>query len=96
MEKLSEQEVRSFLVQAVGWQLVEDKWIEKKYRFDDYLKGIDFVQNVARLAEEINHHPVITIDYKLIRIKLFSWDANGLTELDCQLAKQYDNMYEAP
>lgn len=94
MEKLSEQQITQFLSKAVGWNLVDEKWIEKKYRFKDYLTGIQFVQKVANASEEANHHPFISVDYKLVKIKLSSWNANGLTELDFKLAKDYDEFYQ--
>ncbi len=72
VEKLTEQEIERFLNTHKDWKLVDEKWIEKKYRFQSYLDGIDFVQKIARRSEEINHHPFISIDYKLIRVKLSS------------------------
>ncbi|WP_257009724.1 4a-hydroxytetrahydrobiopterin dehydratase [Evansella halocellulosilytica] len=94
MEKLTDEEVQQKLVDADGWNLVDEKWIEKKYRFKDYLKGIDFVQKIAKISEDANHHPFISIDYKLIRVKLSSWKENGLTDLDFKLAHEYDTHYE--
>jgi 4a-hydroxytetrahydrobiopterin dehydratase len=41
-----------------------------------------------------NHHPFISIDYKLVTLKITSWKARGLTDLDISLAKQYDAIYE--
>jgi 4a-hydroxytetrahydrobiopterin dehydratase len=94
MEKLTDQEITKYLSDTEGWKLVDEKWIEKKYLFKNYLTGIDFVQKVASLSEEKNHHPFISIDYKVVRIKLSSWQANGLTELDFNLALEYDGFYE--
>ncbi|WP_096199778.1 4a-hydroxytetrahydrobiopterin dehydratase [Bacillus sp. FJAT-45350] len=94
MEKLNEQEVEKLLGELEGWTLVDEKWIERKYRFQDYLAGIDFVQRVGQLSEEENHHPFISIDYKLVRIKLTSWNAKGLTELDFTLANKYNELYK--
>jgi hypothetical protein len=39
-------------------------------------------------------HPFISIDYKLITVKISSWRAKGLTKLDFELAKKYDEVYE--
>ncbi|MEB1808903.1 MAG: 4a-hydroxytetrahydrobiopterin dehydratase [Bacillaceae bacterium] len=94
MEKLTEQELHQFLENHQGWQLVDEKWIEKKYRFKEYLNGVDFVQEIAKVSEDINHHPFIAIDYKLVRVRLSSWKENGITPLDTKLAEQYDAIYE--
>jgi 4a-hydroxytetrahydrobiopterin dehydratase len=93
MEKLSDAIIQDKLAENSNWKLTNEKWIERKYRFQDYLNGIEFVQSVAQLSEKMNHHPFISIDYKLISIKITSWHANGLTELDFTLAQKYDELY---
>lgn len=94
MQKLSDIQIDEFLKVIEGWKHTNDKWLEKKYRFQDYLKGIEFVQKVAHLSEELNHHPFISIDYKLVTIRLFSWRAKGITALDFELVKKYDSVYK--
>jgi 4a-hydroxytetrahydrobiopterin dehydratase len=93
MEKLSEEEIAARLEHLSGWQREEGKWIVKKLRFADYLSGIAFVQEIARIAElEMNHHPMIAIDYKLVTVKLTSWHAGGLTALDFETAARFDRI----
>ncbi|WP_042459553.1 4a-hydroxytetrahydrobiopterin dehydratase [Neobacillus dielmonensis] len=93
MNKLTEDERDQALAALTGWKL-DGKFIVKKYRFQEFIKGIDFVNEIARLSEEKNHHPFISIDYKLITLKLTSWHAGGLTALDFQLAETYDSIYK--
>lgn len=93
MEKLNESEIQEHLSKIEHWKRTDEKWMEREYRFLDYLNGIEFVQAVAELAEKMNHHPFISIDYKVVTLKLSSWRANGLTELDIELAKQFDELY---
>lgn len=93
MEKLTETAVQLKLSENPNWQLTDEKWIVRKYRFKEYLKGIEFVQRVAQLSEQMNHHPFISIDYKLITVKITSWRAKGLTELDFTLAQKYEELY---
>ncbi|WP_331000868.1 4a-hydroxytetrahydrobiopterin dehydratase [Radiobacillus kanasensis] len=61
--------------------------------FKDYLSGIEFVRQVAHYSEDINHHPFISIDYKAVTIKLSSWNARGLMDLDITMAKQFEDFY---
>ncbi|WP_342431426.1 4a-hydroxytetrahydrobiopterin dehydratase [Neobacillus sp. FSL H8-0543] len=93
MEKLTPMEVQEKLPGIPNWKLTDEKWIERKYRFLDYLNGIEFVQQVANLSEKANHHPFISIDYKLVTLRISSWNAKGLTALDFVLAKKYDELY---
>jgi 4a-hydroxytetrahydrobiopterin dehydratase len=93
MKKLSESAISEKLKSLEKWELKEEKWIERRYRFKEYLEGIRFVNKLAELAEELKHHPFITIQYKLIIVELTSWSENGLTDVDFDLAKMYDILF---
>ncbi|SEA16284.1 4a-hydroxytetrahydrobiopterin dehydratase [Thalassobacillus cyri] len=93
MERLSDQQKNQEVSKLKGWKLEDDKWIVKRYRFKRYLSGIHFVEQVAEYAEEIQHHPLIHIDYKVVTMKLTSWNAKGLTDLDIRSAEEYDRIY---
>ncbi|ALC82364.1 MULTISPECIES: 4a-hydroxytetrahydrobiopterin dehydratase [Bacillus] len=93
MKKLNESEIQEQLTKVAEWKLTDEKWIVRKYRFLEYLNGIEFVQGVADTSEKINHHPFISIDYKVVTLKLTSWQARGLTVLDFELANQFDELY---
>ncbi|MFZ3590755.1 4a-hydroxytetrahydrobiopterin dehydratase [Bacillus sp. DJP31] len=94
MTRLNPEEIEEYLKNQNGWKLVEEVWIQKKYRFNEYLRGIEFVHEVAKRSEEVNHHPFISIDYTLITVKMSSWKARGLTQLDFELAMIYDRIYD--
>ena len=93
--KLSVAEIDERLAQGAvaGWTTDDHKWIVCKYRFTGFLQGIDFVNEVARIAEANNHHPMIAIDYKMVTLRLTSWHAGGLTELDFSMAAQFEQAY---
>lgn len=91
--KLNEDQIKEKLVSFDGWAFENSKWIVKKYRFREFMQGIQFVNTVARIAEEQDHHPMISIDFKLVTLKLTSWHASGLTELDFTAAASYDQAH---
>lgn len=93
MRRLTDEEISNEVASLSGWKL-DGKFIMKKYRFKEFLTGVAFVNSIANLSEEKNHHPFISIDYKMVTLKLTSWHAGGLTDLDIALAKQYDALYE--
>jgi 4a-hydroxytetrahydrobiopterin dehydratase len=95
MVKLDEAQALEHLSTLPGWNLQDHKWIVKKYRFSEFMLAIAFVQEVAQIAEKLNHHPMIAIDYRVVTLSLTSWSAAGLTELDFQSAAQYDEAYSA-
>jgi 4a-hydroxytetrahydrobiopterin dehydratase len=63
-----------------------DKKISKSYEFKTYLDGIDFVQKVASLAENQNHHPHIIIEWCKVQISIHSHQMNGVTTKCVNLA----------
>ncbi|MDN3018439.1 4a-hydroxytetrahydrobiopterin dehydratase [Paenibacillus sp. BSR1-1] len=92
VRRLDESEINESVAGLTGWKL-EGKFIVKKYRFQEFLKGVTFVNEIASLSEEKNHHPFIAIDYKMVTLRLTSWNAGGLTDLDVALARNYDEIY---
>ena len=59
----------------------------REFQFETYLDGLAFVQRVAELAELVQHHPHITIDYTTVRISLQTHDeGNIVTEKDLEIA----------
>ena len=64
-----------------------DNALVSEFQFEAYLDGLEFVQRVAELAELVQHHPHITIDYTTVRISLQTHDAgNIVTKKDLEMA----------
>ena len=61
-------------------------FITKTFEFNSYLDGIDFVNAVANVAEQENHHPDISIGYCKVTISLTTHDAGTITEKDYKLS----------
>ena len=66
--------------------------ITRNYTFRDFSTAIEFVNAVARLAEKASHHPDIDIRWNKVRLTLTTHDEGGLTELDFDLARQFDEL----
>ncbi|WP_067618727.1 4a-hydroxytetrahydrobiopterin dehydratase [Alicyclobacillus acidiphilus] len=94
MDRLSEEEIASKLTSLPTWTK-NGKMLEKRYRFGSFFDAIQFVNRVAELAEHMNHHPFISIDYKVVSIRLTSWHAGGLTVLDFDQAAMLDQIYDS-
>jgi 4a-hydroxytetrahydrobiopterin dehydratase len=60
--------------------------------FNDFLEAMQFVNQVARSAEGMNHHPDISIHYNKVRLSLTTHDEGGLTERDFRLARKIDRL----
>lgn len=87
--KLNEEEINERLAGLRGWSKVEN-WIEKKYRFKNFLRAMFFVNAVAYIAESVNHHPDIIIHYNEVTLRNWTHVANAITERDFWLAEKID------
>ena len=56
------------------------------------MQGIRFLNQVARLAEGMNHHPDISIRYNRVRLSLTTHDEGGLTVKDFKLARKINRL----
>jgi len=72
-----------------GWELKEDK-IVKSFQFPSFMSAIEFVNDVAKIAEKLNHHPIITINWRNVKLSLKSFDVDAITERDISLAKEIE------
>lgn len=77
-----------------NWKIKNDKWIERKYMFKEYMQGIQFVSAIGQIAEENQHHPFINVQYKAVIVSLSSWAAKGVTAIDIDLAVEFEKAYE--
>jgi 4a-hydroxytetrahydrobiopterin dehydratase len=90
---LPEEEVRKYITTDLenGWELKEGK-IVKSFHFSSFIDAIEFVNKVAKVAEKIDHHPIITINWKAVRLSLKSFDVDAVTKRDINLAKEIEKM----
>lgn len=89
--KLSPNEISEKIKTLSGWELA-DNAIKKQYVFESFMPAIEFVNRVAKLAEEMDHHPDITISYHRVTMVLSTHSAGGLTAMDFELAKKIDGV----
>jgi 4a-hydroxytetrahydrobiopterin dehydratase len=89
-QKLSDLEIQRALGGLAGWSRRGDALV-KTYAFDKFADGIAFVGRVARVADEMNHHPDIDIRYTKVTMSLSTHDAGGITQSDLTLAQRIDS-----
>jgi 4a-hydroxytetrahydrobiopterin dehydratase len=69
--------------------------ISRTFVFKDFPAAMKFVNNVAELAEQAQHHPDIDVRWNKVTLALTTHDAGGLTEKDFELARQIDQQSKA-
>jgi 4a-hydroxytetrahydrobiopterin dehydratase len=88
-KKLTGKEIAERLKQIPGWER-QGQEILRLYTFSGFITAMAFVNHVAGLAEAMDHHPDILIQYRKVKLTLSTHSAGGLTELDFTLARKID------
>lgn len=74
------------------WSVVSDR-LEKEFEFKDFSEALVFINELARICEQQNHHPEINWVYNKVRLSLSTHDANDtITEKDLKLSKTIDEI----
>ena len=92
--RLNQESIDGWLRGRNGWKR-EGKQIVKEFRFPKFRDAIVFVNRVAGLADDADHHPDIDIRYDRVKLTLSSHDAGGVTERDLALADAIDHSSSA-
>ena len=86
---LTQGQIRENIKELQGWG-VKNKTIVKTFPFENYYETVSFVNAVAWIANQADHHPDILFGYKTCQITYTTHSANGLTENDFICAAKTD------
>ncbi|MEN6519842.1 MAG: 4a-hydroxytetrahydrobiopterin dehydratase [Armatimonadota bacterium] len=78
-------------IQVPEW-ILEDNKIVREYKLKDFKSAIDFVNDVADIAETEDHHPDICISYNKVKLELSTHKIGGLSRNDFILAAKIDKL----
>jgi 4a-hydroxytetrahydrobiopterin dehydratase len=78
---LDEGQVAAALGGLPGWERDGVK-IRKQYVFESFPAAIAFVNRVAGVAEEFNHHPDIEVHFKKVDVLFWTHKKNATTQAD--------------
>jgi 4a-hydroxytetrahydrobiopterin dehydratase len=87
--KMEEARITLLLATLPEWHR-DGQIISRTFQFKDFPAAMKFVNVVAELAEQAQHHPDVDIRWNKVTLALTTHDAAGLTEKDFALAKQFD------
>ena len=93
---LSATQVIANLAKVEGWKLHGDGdaiAIEKTFAFKNYLRTMAFVNAVAYLAEQQNHHPEMLVQFMQCSVRFNTHDVKGISVSDFECAKLVDALY---
>jgi 4a-hydroxytetrahydrobiopterin dehydratase len=88
---MDEPTIISALASVPQWKR-EGQIISRTFKFADFVEAMKFVNAVADLAEQAQHHPDVDIRWNKVTLALTTHDAGGLTQKDFALARQCDGL----
>ena len=80
------------MIPTNGWTEVNGQ-LAREFQFSGFDAAMDFVNSVADIASEVNHHPDIDIRFDRVIIRLSTHDEdNSITNKDKDLARAIDKL----
>ncbi|MGI9628104.1 MAG: 4a-hydroxytetrahydrobiopterin dehydratase [Longimicrobiales bacterium] len=88
-DKLKMDQIKTWIAAQSGWSY-KDKSIRKEYAFSSFRDSIVFVNRIASIADDLDHHPDIDVRYSKVKLTISTHDSGGVTQKDLSLAEKID------
>jgi 4a-hydroxytetrahydrobiopterin dehydratase len=92
MKPLAQAEIDAWLAREPLWKFTNGQ-LSREWKFKDFVAAIAFVNQVAEMAEAVEHHPDIDIRYNQVRLGLVTHDAGGVTAKDADMAERFSRKF---
>ena len=91
VQKLEDSEIESRLADLEGWDRSGDA-ICKAFERNDFVGSVEFVKAIVGPAEEMGHHPDLSISWDTVEVTITTHSEGGLTANDFELAERIDGL----
>ena len=89
-------QIHKYQKKVDGWDVVKNTkeiyFLEKNFKFKNFIESQNFTNKVGEIAEKENHHPDISFGWGYCNIKIFTHAIKGLAESDFILAAKIDQI----
>ncbi len=89
MAVLSRDDIDQHLKTLGGWAF-ENNALRKQFTFAGFPEAVAFVQRLVPEAEQADHHPDITINYRRVSLSYSTHSEGGVTLKDVDGARMAD------
>ena len=83
------------LIQTLNnWEILNDEfdYLQKVFEFQSYEESVTFSNDIATLADEEDHHPLIILEWGKVTVKWWSHKISGLHKNDFICAAKTDSL----
>ena len=95
---LNSAKIQLLIKELDAWVLVTGSSIQKlrrKFVTKNYSQSLMLTNRIAELAESVNHHPVITLEYGSVTVVWWTHELNGLHLNDFRMAACTSQLFES-
>ncbi len=95
--KLNQQEIDQYQARVSNWRLYEkdgEPRLEKVFVFKDFTQAMDFTNQVAKIANQEDHHPAILTEWGRVTVTWWTHRIKGLHQNDFIMAAKTDRLFE--
>ena len=92
-------EIHKYQKKVDGWDVKKNEkqiyFLEKNYKFKDFINSQKFIDKVGEISEKENHHPDILFGWGYAKVMITTHAIEGLSENDFILAAKIDQIFNA-
>jgi len=88
-------EIHKYLKRVDGWDVKkkdEIYFLERNFKFNNFIESQKFVDKVGNIAESQGHHPDVMFGWGYAKIQIFTHKIKGLVESDFILAAKINKI----
>ena len=89
-------EIHKYQKKIDGWEVKSSEkkiyFLEKEFKFKNFLNSQKFINEVSKISENEGHHPDILFGWGYAKIKITTHAIEGLSENDFILAAKIDQI----
>ncbi|MDA9112717.1 4a-hydroxytetrahydrobiopterin dehydratase [Gammaproteobacteria bacterium] len=93
--KVIEQDIEALMLQISKWELICEPidQLKRVFSFSDYESSVNFSNEVAKMADQEDHHPQIILEWGKVSVLWWSHKIQGLHQNDFICAAKTDSLY---
>ena len=91
---LTDEELAGALAELPAWRLVDERLV-RQLRFPGFSEALTFVNEVAAVADDQDHHPDVAMHWGELTLILWTHAVGGITRRDIRLARAIDRLAES-
>lgn len=91
---MTQPQIDDYVAQIPRWQLIDDKALQRDFAFINYYQTMAFVNAVAFIAHQCDHHPDMQVGYNHCCVTYTTHAVAGLSMNDFICAAKIDTLPE--